>query len=136
MKRTLQVVSAALLLTVASVTAQAQGGGGGGGGGRGMGGGRGGNWETQKTMLLKDITLSAAQTTSIDSIAKIATDANAKLMADMQAGGGMTDEMRTKRTAITTERNDAIKKILTADQVKQFETNLAAMSQGRGRGGL
>lgn len=132
MKRTLQVVSAALLLTVASVTAQAQGGGG--GGGRGMGG-RGG-WEQQKTMLLKDITLSAAQTASIDSIAKIATDKQAELMKDMQAGGGMTDEMRTKRTTIMNERNDAIKKLLTADQVKAFEANLAAMPAGRGRGGF
>lgn len=132
MKRTLQVVSAALLLTVASVTAQAQGGGG--GGGRGMGG-RGG-WEQQKTMLLKDITLSAAQTASIDSIAKIATDKQAELMKDMQAGGGMTDEMRTKRTTLMNERNDAIKKLLTPDQVKTFEANLAAMPAGRGRGGF
>ena len=132
MKRTLQVVSAALLLTVASVTAQAQGGGGGGGGR----GGRGG-WEMQKTMLLKDITLSAAQTTSIDSIAKVATDKQAELRKDMQQGSPMTDEMRAKNTAISTERNAAIKKVLTTEQAVIFDKNLAEMpAMGRGRGGF
>ncbi|MGV3707398.1 MAG: hypothetical protein ACO1Q7_01060 [Gemmatimonas sp.] len=134
MKRTFQVVSAALLLTVASVTAQAQGGGG-GGGGRGMGGGRGG-WEQQKTMLLKDITLTPQQTTSIDSIAKVYTDKQMELRGAAGAGGPPSEEVMAKMRALAPERNEAIKKLLTPDQAKQFDTNVAAMPQGRGRGGL
>jgi Spy/CpxP family protein refolding chaperone len=134
MKRTFQVVSAALLLTVASVTAQAQGGGGGGGGGRGMGGGRGG-WEQQKTMLLKDITLTPQQTTSVDSIGKVFTDKQTELRAGMQAGGG-GEEVMAKMRALGPERNEAIKKLLTPDQAKQFDANVAAMPAGRGRGGF
>lgn len=132
MKRTLQVVSAALLLTVASVTAQAQGGGGGGGGR----GGRGGGWDTQKTMLLKDITLSPAVATSIDSIAKVYTDKQTEMRAGMQAGSPPNEELMTKMRALTPERNEAIKKLLTPEQAKQFDANVAAMPQGRGRGGL
>lgn len=134
MKRTLQVVSAALLLTVASVTAQAQGGGGGGGGGGGMGGGRGG--AGQKAALLKDITLTPAQTTTIDSIFTAATAKSADLRKDVQQGTPPSDELRAKMTAVTTDRNAAIKKVLTADQQKQFDANVAAMPAGRGRGGL
>ncbi|MEO7361341.1 MAG: hypothetical protein ABI120_13500 [Gemmatimonadaceae bacterium] len=126
MKRTIQVVSAALLLTVASVTAQAQGGGGGGRGGRG--------WEAQKTMLLKDITLSPAVASSVDSIAKVYTDKQMEMRAGMAQGAQMTDEQRAKMMAITPERNAAIKKLLTADQATQFDKNVAEMPQGRGRG--
>ena len=133
MKRTLQVVSAALLLTVASVTAQAQGGGG-GGGGRGAGGG---GWERQKTMLLKDITLSPAVATSIDSIATAATAKTAELRKDVQQGTPPSDELRAKMTAVTTDRNAAIKKLLTPEQATQFDKNVAEMAtMGRGRGGL
>lgn len=125
MKRTLQLVSAALLLTVASVTAQAQGGGG-------MGGGRG-NPAAQREALFKDITLTPAQTASIDSIYKISTEKTAEMMKDMQAGTPMTPEMREKRMAINTERTAAIKKVLTADQIVIFDKNTPP---GRGRGGF
>ncbi len=128
MKRTLQVVSAALLLTVASVTAQAQGGGG---GGRGRGG-----WDMQKTALLKDITLSPAVATSIDSIAKVYTDKQAEMRAAMQQGAQMSEEQMAQMRAITPERNAAIKKLLTPEQVTQFDKNVAEMPQGRGRGGF
>ena len=129
MKRTLQVVSAALLLTVASVTAQAQGGGGGGGRGRG-------GWEMQKTALLKDITLSPAVAASVDSIAKIYTDKQAEMRAGMAQGAQMTDEQRQKMMAITPERNAAIKKLLTPEQATQFDKNVAEMPAGRGRGNI
>lgn len=129
MKRTLQVVSAALLLTVASVTAQAQGGGGGGRGGRG-------GWEMQKAALLKDITLSPAVAASVDSIAKVYTDKQAEMRAGMAQGAQMTDEQRQKMMALTPERNAAIKKLLTPEQATQFDKNVAEMPQGRGRGGL
>ena len=128
MKRTLQVVSAALLLTVASVSAQAQGGGGGG-----MGGGRG---AAQRAAMFMDITLTPAQTASIDSLYKVATEKNAELRKDVQQGTPPSDELRTKMAAVTTDRNNAIKKVLTADQVVIFDKNVAALPAGRGRGGL
>lgn len=127
MKRTLQVVSAALLLTVASVTAQAQGGGG-------MGAGRGG--AAQREAMFKDITLTTAQTASIDSLYKVSTEKTAELRKDVQQGTPPSDELRAKMMAVTTDRNAAIKKVLTADQVVIFEKNVAAMPVGRGRGGL
>lgn len=130
MKRTLQVVSAALLLTVASVTAQAQGGGGGGGGGMGRGG------AGQRAALFKDITLTPAQTATVDSLFKVAQDKNAELRKDVQQGTPPSDELRAKMTAVTTERNAAIKKVLTPEQVTQFDKNVAEMPAGRGRGGL
>ncbi|MBC8089807.1 MAG: hypothetical protein H7Z40_21300, partial [Phycisphaerae bacterium] len=111
----------------ASVTARALGGGGGGGG---MGGGRG-NPAAQREALFKDITLTPAQTASIDSIYKISTDKLAELMKDMQAGTPQPPEMREKRMAINTERTAAIKKVLTAEQVVIFDKNTP---QGRGRG--
>lgn len=126
MKRTFQLVSAALLLTVASVAAQAQGGGG-GGGGRGAG---------QRTAMFKDITLTAAQTASVDSIFKIATDKNTELRKDMQQGTPPTDELRAKMTAVSTDRNEAIKKVLTAEQLPVYEKNLKELPQRGGRGGL
>ena len=124
MKRTLQVVSAALLLTVASVGAQAQGGGGGGA----MGGGRAGGGAAQREMMLKDITLTPAQTTQIDTIFAQATK---KQMDARAAGTQMTPEDRKK---MTDDRNAAIKKVLTADQATVFDKNVAAMPAGRGRG--
>ena len=126
MKRTLQVVSAALLLTIASVTAQAQGGGG-------MGGGRGG--AAQREAMFKDITLTTAQTASIDSLYKVSTEKTAELRKDVQQGTPPSDELRARMMAVMTDRNAAIKKVLTADQVVIFEKNVAAMPVGRGRGG-
>ena len=37
---------------------------------------------------------------------------------------------------LNTERNDAIKALLTDEQKKKFEENAAAAMQGRGRGGF
>ena len=128
MKRTLQVVSAALLLGIASVTAQAQGGGG------GMGGGRGG--AAQREAMFKDITLTPVQKVSIDSLYMVATEKSAELRKDMQQGTPPSDEVRAKMMAVTTDRNAAIKKVLTADQVVIFDKNVASMPPGRGRGGL
>ncbi|MDQ6613014.1 MAG: hypothetical protein M3Y64_11310 [Gemmatimonadota bacterium] len=124
MKRTLQIVSAALLLTVASVTAQAQGGGGGG-----MS--QADRMAAQKAAMFKDITLTPAQTAQIDTVMAAASK---KQMDARAAGTQMTPEDRKKNTD---DRNAAIKKVLTADQVATFEKNMAAMpAMGRGRGGL
>ncbi|MEP6779170.1 MAG: hypothetical protein ABJC26_04715 [Gemmatimonadaceae bacterium] len=116
MKRTFQIVSAAVLLTVASVTAQAQPG-------RGM--------AAQKEAMMKEITVTPAISAQIDTI--MAT-ASKKMMDARAAGTQMTPEDRKK---MNDERNAAIKKLLTADQATQFQKNVDAMPVGgRGRGGL
>lgn len=116
MKRTFQVVSAALLLTVASATVQAQPG-------RGM--------AMQKENMMKEITVTPAISAQIDTIMAAASK---KMMDARAAGTQMTPEDRKK---MNDDRNAAIKKLLTADQVTQFEKNLAAMpAMGRGRGAL
>ncbi len=125
MKRTFQIVSAALLLTVASVTAQAQGGGG-GGGGRGM--------AMQKEMMLKDITVSPAISAQIDTIMTEA--ATRRTALGIARGTPPTEEQAKASADIMTARNGAIKKLLTADQATQLDKNIAAMPAGRGRGGL
>lgn len=123
MKRTFQIVSAALLLTVASVTAQAQGGGG---GGRGM--------AMQKEMMLKDITVSPAISAQIDTI--MTTAATKRTALGIARGTPPTEEQAKASADIMTARNGAIKKLLTADQATQLDKNIAAMPAGRGRGGL
>lgn len=127
MKRTFQMLSAALLLTVVSVGAQAQGGGGGGGG---MG--RGG--ASQRTALFQEITLTPAQTASVDSIYTASNAKSMELRKDMQQGQPRDPALRDKMNAISNERNAAIKKVLTPEQVTQFDKNLANMPMGRGRG--
>ena len=120
MKRTFQIVSAALLLTVASVTAQAQPG-------RGM--------AMQKENMMKEITVTPAISAQIDTLMQTA---NTKRMAlGIARGTPPTEEQAKQSATIMSDRNAAIKKLLTADQVTQFEKNLAAMpAMGRGRGGL
>lgn len=124
MKRTFQMFSAALLLTVVSVTAQAQGGGGGG-----MGRGA-----AQRAAMFQEITLTPAQTASVDSIYTASTAKSMELRKDMQQGQPVDPALREKIMAVMTERNADIKKILTPDQATQFEKNLANMPRGRGRG--
>lgn len=125
MKRTIQMLSAALLLTVVSVGAQAQGGGGGGMGRGGAG---------QRTAMFQEITLTPAQTASVDSIYTASTAKTMELRKDMQQGQPMDPALREKMNAINTDREAAIKKLLTPEQLTQFEKNLANMPRGRGRG--
>ena len=130
MKTTIRVIAAAAMLAVASTPAFAQGGGGGGGQQMSMA-------ERQAAMraaMFEGITLTDAQKAKLDTI-----DANTmKAQQEMRASMGDQPDravMAQKRQEITTKRNDEIKKLLTADQVKLFEANLAKMPQGRGRGG-
>ena len=124
MKRSLQIISAALLLAVASVTVQAQGGGAGG-----MGRGA-----AQRDMMFKDITLTPAVTAQIDTIMMTAQTKRQGL--GMVRGTPPTEEQMKASAAIMADRNAAIKKLLTAEQAAQFDKNIAAMPPGRGRGGL
>jgi len=87
-------------------------------------------------MLFKDITLDAAQTTKIDAVFA----ESMKKQQELMQSGGMeamrSPEGREKMQKLNADRNDAIKAVLTADQKKKFDENVAAMPQGRPRGGL
>ncbi len=118
---------AAIALTAS--TAMAQGGppmGGGQGGGQGAG-------NRQMEAMMKDITLTDAQKTKIDSVVAAAREESMKLRSEMQAGSPPSDELRAKMTAVTTKRNDAIKAVLTAEQQAVFAKNLENMPQMGGR---
>ncbi len=132
MKNTLRLIAAAAVLAIAAPVYAQAGGGGGGGGGQQMTPEQ--RLARQKEMLFKDITLDASQTEKIDVIFKEAAKKQQELMQ-----GGMeamrSPEGREKMQKVTTERNDAIKAVLTADQKTKFEANLAAMPQGGRRGG-
>ena len=94
-----------------------------------MGGG-----QQMMQMMFEGITLSAAQQTKVDSIM---AGYREKMMAlpRPEQGTPPTEEQRTARMKLTEERTTAIKGVLTADQVKTFEANMAKMPQGRGMGG-
>lgn len=130
MKNTLRLIAAAAVLAIAAPV-YAQGGGGGGMGQMSPEQ----RIARQKEMLFKDITLDAGQTTKIDAIFQESTKKQQELMQ-----GGMeamrSPEGREKMQKLNNDRNDAIKAVLTADQKKKFEENLAAMPQGGRRGGL
>ena len=130
MKNTIRMIVAAAALAIA-VPAHAQGGGGGGG----MQMSPADRAARQKEMLYKDITLTAEQSAKVDTIM---LQAGAKQQAAMMAarnGGGDMASMRESMQKMNAERNDALKALLTDEQKKKFDENVAAMPQGR-RGGL
>jgi periplasmic protein CpxP/Spy len=111
---------AAAMFAVVTTTAQAQGGGGGGRGGR-----------MSPLVVLKDsMHVSDAILAKADSIIKAASAESQPLMEAMRGGDA---DARTKMTAITTKRNDAIKALLTDEQKAQFDK---LMPQGRRGGGF
>lgn len=89
----------------------------------------------QKEMLFKDITLTAEQSAKVDTIMTQAGEKQQAAMAAARSGGGDMAAMRESMTKMNTERNDALKALLTDEQKKKFDENLAAMPQGR-RGGI
>ena len=119
------IVAAAAMLAMSSTAAIAQGGGGGGGGG----GGRGNPAQMMERMMT-GITLSAEQKTKVDSIVKKYGDMNTALRADQSmdqtARRAKMGENRTKQT-------DEIKAVLTDDQKKVLEKNMADMQAGMQR---
>ncbi len=123
MKKTLQMLAAAVVLTTASV-AQAQGGR--------AGGNQQERMAQQRAMMFEGITLTADQTTKIDSISGATRKAQMELRAGMQQGGGqMPPELQEKRAAIMTKQRADIKALLTKEQGEQFDKNIAAMGNGR-----
>lgn len=131
MKTPLRIlVVAASLAFAAPLYAQ----GGGGGGGQQMTPEQ--RLARSKELLLKDITLSPANMVKVDTILVQASRKGQELMAAARSGGGDMAAAQEQRRKITTESYDAIKALLTDEQKKQFDANIAAMPQGRGRGGF
>ena len=135
MKISLRILVAAASLAIAApVYAQGGGGGGGGGGGQRMSPEE--RMAQQKALMFKDMTLSPTVSAKIDTIMMDATKKQTEMMTAARAGGGDMAAMGEARTKLTNERNMAIKALLADDMKKKFDENLAAMPQGRGRGGL
>ena len=153
MRRSTSLVAAvALVAGVASVAAAQSGqagqapagqppmGPGGGPGMRGMGGG-------MQRMLFEGITLSAAQQASVDSIQGARREAMRARMEAMRAGGppdeGARATMMQEMRAAQEQDRQAMRALLSADQQKTFDANLARMQemmrqrqqQGGGPGG-
>lgn len=118
------IVAAATLVAMSSTVAIAQGGGGGApGGGQGRGG------AGQMTAMMAGITLSAEQQVKVDTVVAKYRTLNAAIPQE-------DADRRTKMMANTTKRNEEIKAILTDEQKKVFDKNVADMAarmQGGGR---
>ena len=130
MKISLRILVAAASLAIAAPV-YAQGGGGGGGGQMTP------EQRLARTneMLFKEITLTAEQTTKIDTILVQTTRKQGEARA---AGVDMrSPEGQAKMKEITDARNTALKAVLATDADKaKFDANVAAMGTGRGRGGF
>lgn len=80
-------------------------------------------------MLMKDITLDDAQKAKLDSI----QSKYAKEMPPMTPGEPPSPEAMTKRREVMAKQQDEIRTILTADQQKVYDKNLAEMRERMGR---
>ncbi len=128
MKTSLRLFTAVALLAIAA-PAYAQGGGG--GGMQQMSPEQ--RVARTKEMLFKDITLSADQSAKADTIIMKSMRSQMEAMQAARGGGG--GDPREVMQKVNSERNDALKALLTSDEhKKKFDENLAAMPQGR-RGG-
>jgi periplasmic protein CpxP/Spy len=127
MKNTLRVFAAVAALALAT-PAFAQGGGGGGGG---MQMSPEQRMARQKEQLFAGITLSAEQSAKVDTIMAKGMRTQAEAMQAAMAGGDRA-AMRETMMKMNTERNDALKAVLTDEQKKKFDENVAAMPQRRG----
>ena len=99
-------------------------------GGQRPGGGRG----NQMAMLMQGITLSAEQQVKVDSVTAKYGAARRELMQDQSMD---QDARRAKGREMMTKQNDEVKALLTDEQKKVFEKNVAdmqaRMQQGGGR---
>jgi Spy/CpxP family protein refolding chaperone len=105
------------MVALAAPAANAQGGGGGQGRGRAM------------EMLMKDITLTDAQKVSVDSIGQVFR----AQMPPMQQGTPPDSATRAKRMEIAQKQYAAVRTVLTPDQQKVFDKNLADMRAQMGQ---
>lgn len=123
MTNTLRVIAAVAAFAIAT-PAFAQGGGGGG-----MRMSPAERAARQKEQLFAGITLTADQATKVDTIM---AQAGRKQMEAMRASRGDRAAMMETMKKMNAERNDALKAVLTDEQKKKFDENVAAMPQRRG----
>jgi Spy/CpxP family protein refolding chaperone len=120
--RAMRLMVAAALVSFA-VPAAAQGGGQGGQGGAGAA-------QRQNEMFFKDITLTEAQKTQVDSI----QTASRTAMREAMAGGMQEPGAREKMVEMRAKQMADIRAVLTAEQQVIFDKNVAAMPpMGGGR---
>ena len=132
MKTTLRALAAVAALAIAT-PAFAQGGRPGGGMGQMSPEQR---LARQKEMLFQGITLSAEQSAKADTIIMKGMRTQMEAMQAARGGGGDMASMREQMQKLNTERNDALKALLSTDADKaKFDENVKNMPQGR-RGGL
>jgi Spy/CpxP family protein refolding chaperone len=79
----------------------------------------------QMAAMMKDITLTDTQKAKLDSITKVFADKNAPLMAAVRGGDA---DARAKMAEYRKAQTDAIKGVLTDEQKKQFDANVASMA--------
>jgi protein CpxP len=123
MTNTLRVIAAVAAFAIAT-PAFAQVGGGGG-----MRMSPAERAARQKEQLFAGITLTADQATKVDTIM---AQAGRKQMEAMRASRGDRAAMMETMKKMNAERNDALKAVLTDEQKKKFDENVAAMPQRRG----
>jgi Spy/CpxP family protein refolding chaperone len=114
MKRLLSLVTALTLVVIVAPRATAQGGGG---GRPGMG-----------QMMMKDITLTDAQKAKLDSVVAPYRE---QMRAMGGTGGPPDSATMAKRRDLMTKQQVAVRAILTADQQKVFDKNVAEMNAMR-----
>jgi periplasmic protein CpxP/Spy len=132
MKIMLRAIAAVAALAIAS-PAFAQGGPPGGGMGQMSPEQR---IARQKEMLFQGITLSAEQSAKADTVIMQGMRKQMEAMQAARGGGGDRAAMMEQMQKMNSERNDALKSILTSDADKaKFDENLKNMPQGR-RGGF
>jgi periplasmic protein CpxP/Spy len=126
MRKLAMVALAVLCMGGTASVAAAQGGG--------MGGGRGPRMSPIDRVLQQPtaITLTADQQTKVDSLKKAMTD---EQQAARTAAGDDRQAMYGKMQEINKKYMDAVRALLTPEQQKTFDENVAAMPQRGRRGG-
>ena len=129
MRKLAMVALAVVCMGGTASVAVAQGGGG-------MGGARGPRMSMLDRVLTQPtaITLTADQQKTVDSLKAAMGDENTKMREEMQNGGDRS-EMMGKMQTMNKKYEDAVRAILTADQQKTFDANIAAMPARGGRRG-
>ncbi len=129
MRKLAMVVMTAMCLVGTASVATAQGGGYGGGGGRGR-------MSIIDRVLSQPtaITLTADQQKKVDSLKAAQSQDQQKLRDEMQNGGDR-QQIFGQMQQMNKKYEDAVRALLTPDQQKTFDANVAAMPQRGGRRG-
>ena len=109
------------LLILLATPAFAQGGGGGGGGRMGP--------PKSGQGILQGITLTADQQTQVDSIWKANEPMREQMRSQMKPGETPDSAMRAHMMAMRDQQTKAYRAVLTPDQAKTFDKNIAEMRE-------